>query len=662
LLSTLFDSGLGFPSSLTNPPRKVRSCPNYFSSPGQFYFQAKSRETGVFMALGASRRQLRYLLFRDLTMISVGACLVGMALGTPLAWGIWQLFRLFIVDTAEMIFSVSWKGYLWSAAFSLFSVLMLFCMGARFIRRTNIIDVVNEQRKSEPIRDVKSWYGWVGILLMAVGGFGGYIMPSVFIVRLSLQPPFWCNFIYLLLLVGLYLFLVYTIVHGWGGKNRYKHIITRSMMKFQGRQTVRNMCVITLLIAGAYFAMFYVPALAVGSLLEFNERPYDYLFHYRVDENMVTQSEIEEMADEEGVTITSWDEIGFLNLATDGYSREWMKDGTISNDYEEFFGEASFVSESDFNRLSGQSVDVQPGHYVFIRTEGDSDSIYDYYAQITKLTNPVNMHVLDTAYQEDALFSPLYHYFVLDDGDYASLDAGLTDEWRENMVLFNVVNVDETYVFAKRLKNAIIDHCTKKSAVFSGYDRIEKRNANEQGEEYRADIDQDMQVDYAKRDSSEFYLYWEYTPQFRVLDKNDFVLNLAVFLMLFVFIAIICFAAVLVIAYTRCLTIALNNRQVYDDLRYLGANRSYLYASVRSQISKVFAVPAVIGSVVMFIFYTMIMYFNSNSLTSGEVAGLGVNLVLIAVMSIILWCIYRFTLHKVCRMLGIHYSHNGKME
>ena len=72
-------------------------------------------------------------------------------------------------------------------------------------------------------------------------------------------------------------------------------------------------------------------------------------------------------------------------------------------------------------------------------------------------------------------------------------------------------------------------------------------------------------------------------PQFRVLDQNDFVTTMAVFLVLFIFIALICFAAVLVIAFTRCMTIALSNRQVYDDLRRLGAPSAYLFRSVEGR-------------------------------------------------------------------------------
>ena len=147
-------------------------------------------------------------------------------------------------------------------------------------------------------------------------------------------------------------------------------------------------------------------------------------------------------------------------------------------------------------------------------------------------------------------------------------------------------------------------------------------------------------------------------PQFRVLDKNDFVTTMAVFLMLFIFIALICFAAVIVIAYTRCMTIALTNRQVYDDLRYLGAPGAYLYRSVRGQVSKVFLVPTIVGTGLIYAFYAMIMYFNGDPVgfTSGELAGMGSCLLLICAVSALLYGVYRLTLRQVCRTLAIRRS------
>lgn len=160
-------------------------------------------------------------------------------------------------------------------------------------------------------------------------------------------------------------------------------------------------------------------------------------------------------------------------------------------------------------------------------------------------------------------------------------------------------------------------------------------------------------IDYNQRDSSEFRLYWQYMPQFRVLDQADFVRTTAVFLMLFIFIAIVCFAAVVVIAFTRSMTIALTNRPVYDDLRRLGAPGNYLRRSARSQVRRVFLVPSVTGTTLIFAFYTMIMFFNDNRFTAGELAGLVNCLALTALVSLALYGVYRLTCRSVRRKLGL---------
>ena len=68
---------------------------------GLFLWQ-KSRETGVFLALRASRTRLKRALRRDLAGIFLGSCATGVILGTPLAWGLWQVFQALVVDTKEM--------------------------------------------------------------------------------------------------------------------------------------------------------------------------------------------------------------------------------------------------------------------------------------------------------------------------------------------------------------------------------------------------------------------------------------------------------------------------------------------------------------------------------------------------------------------------------
>ena len=248
--------------------------------------------------------------------------------------------------------------------------------------------------------------------------------------------------------------------------------------------------------------------------------------------------------------------------------------------------------------------------------------------------------------------------YVLDDGDYNTITTGLTDLWQETWVFFNVADVDSSYPFAKALFNEIVDRSGDEVMRLDAYDLAAKMLAEEAGESY--DFDRENIAAYGfpviqreNRDSTEFRNYWLYMPQFRVLDQNDFVTTMAVFLMLFIFISLICFAAVIVIAFTRCMTIALTNAHVYDDLRHLGAPKPYLFRSIKGQVSKVFLVPAIVGTLIIAAFYTMIMYFNDNRFTSGELAGMGACAVVVAALSLLLYGVYRFTRKRVCRSLGI---------
>ena len=101
------------------------------------------------------------------------------------------------------------------------------------------------------------------------------------------------------------------------------------------------------------------------------------------------------------------------------------------------------------------------------------------------------------------------------------------------------------------------------------------------------------------------------------------------------------------------MTIALTNARVYDDLRHLGAPNAYLFRSVKGQVSRVFLAPAIVGTGVICAFYGMILYFNDNRFTPGELAGMGTCAAVVAALSLVLYGVYRVTRRSVCRSLGI---------
>lgn len=640
----------------------VLGCAVFTTYAAGLFFRQKSRETGIFLALGASRRQLKRELCKELAVLSIGACGLGALLGAPLAWCLWQVFRALVVDTQEMGLRFDLQAMGYALAFALYVTAMLFFQGSRSVGRTDIMDVVHESHKSEPVRAVPRWYGWLGIVLLAAGGFLGYIVPSFCVQVLHWYAPGGLTAIfYLPALVGLYMLLLHTVANGWGGRrHRYRDIISVSMMKFQGRQTVRNMLVMTVLLAGAYFASFYAPMLGTSSTMSIDARPVDYAYHFRADQDIPVGDEVRDMAEDYGVEITFYAQAPMVRLGVDG-ERQVETEGPLGTTWESVYYELLqselFLSESAYRALTGDTVELEPGEMAAVLdATGSNQGVFD--GTATHVTNVRTGESWDMTLVEPLRHDLLFGHYVLDDADFAAITAGLPDEWREEMVFFNVRDCASSYKFAKALFHRIVDRSGPEVEQFDSWDPILREIERKEQGYYFLDKEHLQEsglpgIDYEQRDSSEFRLYWQYMPKFRVLDQADFVKTMAVFLMLFIFIAIVCFAAVMVIAFTRSLTIAITNRPVYDDLRRLGAPAVYLNRSAASQVRRVFLVPTVAGTALIFAFYTMILYFNDNRFTRSEVMGLRNCLALAVLISLGLYGIYRLTRRSAAKVLGL---------
>ncbi len=640
----------------------VISCGAFSLYAAGLFFRHKSRETGVFLALGASKKVLARQLQREVGLISGSACALGIALGTPLAWMVWSVFRLTLIDTPEMALLFDYRAYLIPIAFSAFVIAALLWMLRLYIKRTNILDIVSESHRAEPIRSVPHWFRFAGIALVVIGMLLGYFVPGFCVRVLRWYPPEGLTAIfYLPALIGLYMLLLHTVVNGWRrGKSRYPHLIATGMMQFQGRQTVRNMLVVTVLVAGAYFAAFYAPMLTTSSQIGVAGRTVDYAFFYPVEKAMPAAAEIEKLAVQNGVTIKDYVCLPSATLAVDG-NEHVESSGKLGVTYTEVYApmlqSGRFFSESVWNALTGDSLDLAPGIVAGVfNAEGYGGGVFG--NDVSLITNPVTGQTLsvqpyETPLKNDVLFSCR----VLDDGDYAAITQGLTHDWRQMQVLFNVES--DSYPFAKALFHQIVDRADGGMAVISAYDRVTREVYHARGESYFADPENaeayDVPaIDYAQPDSAAFRQNWMYMPMFRILDQMDFSTNMAVFLMLFIFVALLCFTAVGVILFTRSMTLVVTNAWVYEDLQKLGASHPYLRNTVRGQISRVFKAPIVIGTLLILSFYTLIMYGNGEgAITASEWAGLGSCVLVVAAISTLLYGLYRLTLRCACQQLHI---------
>lgn len=627
------------------------------------FFRQKSKELGIFLALGTSQKILTRQILKELCIISIISCTLGIIMSIPLTKSIWALFRLFIVDTEEMILSLNPQTSIISLLFSIIVAIILLFMGIRSIHRINIIDIIHESHKSEPIQDVPKIYGPLGILLLIIGALLGYLAPSFFVLILHWYPPDgFTAFFYIPAFIGMYMILLHTVVNGWKRKQHvYKDLIATSQMKFQGRQTVQNLLVMSVLIAGAYFASFYTPMLGIGASMSYDARPFDYLYHFRMDQDIPLEPEVRILAKKYNVRLKNWYSEPMIRLAVDG-TEQVETTSSLGTTYERVYlnicNSDLFLSESSYTKITGEKLNLAPGEMAAV-FDSDGSTQYIFAGNASLLTNTFSKKTLKISSIKKLKNDALLGHYVLNDADYSSMSEGLGNTWRETICLFNVEDCEHTYDFAKALFNTIVDRSDSKVEVFDSWDPVRKQIAEENGEAYTFDpeyLEENgfERIDYNERNSSAFRLYWQYMPQFRVLDKADFVKTTAVFLMLFIFISIVCFAAVFVIAFTRSMTIAITGKRVYDDLRHLGASNKYLYHTVRSQLKRVFFTPAIIGTTIIFAFYMMIMFFNDNRLSVEEIAGIAACIVLVFIISTIFYGIYRFTLKKVCTVLNIN--------
>ncbi|MEI3501454.1 MAG: ABC transporter permease [Anaerovoracaceae bacterium] len=225
------------------------------------FFRNKSREYGILMALGMQKKTLRALLFKELSLITASASFLGLLCAAPVSYLIWKLFELFIISNAQMTYRFGVSGFLPGILFTLALAVMLGIAAGRFIRRSDLMDILRTRQKTEMIKEIKSWTFPAGLFLIAAGILLGAGVPQIAakVFRVNLSGLL-TNGFYILTLIGIYLVLLNIVAQSKAKKKKekyYENLVSISMMRFTAKQTTKSMCVIVLLLFVCCFASFY---------------------------------------------------------------------------------------------------------------------------------------------------------------------------------------------------------------------------------------------------------------------------------------------------------------------------------------------------------------------------------------------------------------------
>lgn len=613
------------------------------------FFRFKAREYGILMALGTEKRQLKGLLFKELSVVTALSSFLGLLISVPASFLIWKLFELFIISNGQMTYRFGVVGFFPGILLACILAGVLGLAGRRFINRSDIMEILRTQQKTEMVKEIKSWTFPVGVVLTILGILLGAGLPQIAARVFGIGLPGIVNLFYLLSLVGIYFILLSAVAQSRAKKNRkkyYGNLVSISLMRFTAKATTKNMCVMTLLIFvcgfSAFYGMQYV--LAGGGIDTENSK--DFSLHYPVAEDQIGKEEIYDTAASYKIEVTDFTENVASNLVVSYRAKDFDEE---TSRYIEVYKDkemaALFVSESDFEKLSGQDLAVEPGAYQTVTTT-DYNGFFEYEDGLQEVMNPNTGEIYPLTYggsvESDILapFSEPFAY-VVGDEEYRKMTEGLDDAYKENIISFNAVNVEESYDFAKDLLAQYVERATDLSNHMGYWNIWAQKMADEAGEEYDYGDKINMTID-----NNMLLGDWKYAPQFNIVTAQDRMQLISVYVMLSLYIFIISLAAVSVMAYVRSISVATDNKGLFESLTKLGADTRYKKNILKKQIARIVQYPGVIGCVLGFVFAFVMNFMNDGMINGVEAKALTILAGMLLGMGMILYAVYKYAMYK----------------
>ncbi len=619
------------------------------------FLRFKSREVGIFMALGTPKRVLAKTLTKEIVLLILKLGIAGIIIGGVIAFVFGKVYEGFVQSATGDSFSLPLTGFIGSFLFVTITVCIVMGMAIRFLKRANLIEILNEERRTEPIKkNVDTKYLVWGIILIAVGLLGGLIIPYIVSTMLKRSLSGFPYIFYVLVFIGLYRVMVYSIaVHKKGRhpQKYYKNLISFGMMKFQGISVVRNMLIVTLLIAGSLFAIFFSATNLIQGLGSAASEANDISYRYLGDAEKLTQEQVEKLAEDYQVGIDNYREAEFLRLLGSGVSREnYDKSGKLIEEYRKQDYIKNFISADEFERVTGIAVNVQPGMYQYISREGNNENYWFLPDDLDLVQNPDSGLQKPLSYAGTVEYSSFfYHYgqdgnanYILNDEDYTELEKGLSDEMHMTHILFDLSDTGDTYGFSKDLYARYCNSVSDSMKKMSAYDEYREATDSEYSYSEPVEIEPErlgMEID------------WKYAPVFVPIQEKSFVQSYATLLLIFIFVAIVCLVSAGVIGYTRSITVAIKSKSVLMDVKKLGADRTYLNRVLKEQVKKVYVLPTIVAAVLMFVYYTLTLWQNDGTITLNEYPMIAVNVLTCLAVCIYQYVLYRYSLKKAGKVI-----------
>lgn len=626
----------------------------------KLFLRYKSRETGIFLALGAEKHVLKRSLSAELAGMTAACSVIGILIGAALAFITGKIMEVTVADVYNGKFSFTLSGFLLSVLYALILFLFIQFQAGRAMKRTNVMEVINEQRRQEPMKkSVSKAYLVSGIVLTLAGIFCALILPQIIAYTAGIFLGGWTNLFYLAAVFGVYRVLVYAVSSHQRGRNPqkyYNNLIDYGMMKFQGASVVRNMLVITLLLFGGLYAVSYLPMMLSTSSQETGYEA-DYSYRFLNDADEPDESGISDMAAEHNVTVENYREGAFLRVFGGGTERDSYDDSQLTETYYDRYAQYDVTSASEFEKLTGISLDIPSGSYYQIIGSSSYENLWYQFGDMDKLYIESEDAYLPFNYIDTVSYESLNigmnnnmgdgSRFVVSDADFDRLKAGLEDSSMETQVLFDIDgSMADKIEFSNELFRAFAQGMSEGMDVLDYYNAA---TAERKGAEYTEDFTGAVVDPENPLKATD----WQFSPLMVPILDLQLLMELSTRLLMFSYIFIICIAAVGVIGYTRSQSVGLTNRQVFEDIRRLGADRRYRLTLMRRQLRKVFVLPTILGAGLCLLYQLLMRWNNDRQINGAEVRSLLIVAAIAAAVGVYQYAVYRLSAAKTKKLLKL---------
>ena len=546
----------------------------------QLFFRFKAREYGILMALGLEKKTLRSLLMKELCILAGVSSLVGLICSIPVSFGIWKIFETFIISGEQMQYRFGMTGMLAGILMTILLMFALSIVGWRFVKKSDVMEILRTQQKTEMVKEVKGWIFPAGIILAVAGIVLGAVVPSFTARILDVSMPAVWNGIYVLALIGIYMILLSAVAQSHLKRNKkkyYKNLVSVSLMRFTAKATTRNMCVVVLLLFVCCGSAFYGMQYTLNDFVMDSKTDRTFSMHYPVLEKQIGAREIQDTAEKYKMEVQNYVEADAANLVISYECRDFNEQGTkYLNIYKEEAKASLFLLETAFEQI----------------------------------------------YQTELSMSDLFAY-IMNDADYQDLSQGLQNQYREHLILKVPMNLPKIY-----------------------WDSIWKEQQNCQIGSWDCGISGRKSWRRMQRRHMGMIRSLICHPKIRQLYRIGS--------MLCMYICIIALAAIGVLTYVRSISVATDNKGIFESLTKLGADHAYQRMVLKKQLAKIFFYPGIVGCGAGFLFSFMMDYTNDGGITAIEIKALGILLLLIAIFCFVLFSVYRVSLKKAEKIVNLN--------